>query len=311
MPPSPTSAADAVAIVYLNGQYLPRDQAHLDIEDRGCLFADGVYEVIAYFNGQPLAMRPHVARMRHSLAAIGMDPAFCDGLDVVSTELAARNRLDNALIYWQITRGAAPRNPLPPADIQPTILVIAYRGEALDPAAPPHAIRVALAEDQRWHRCDIKSLMLLANIMAMRQAREQGCDDVILHRGDRVTEAARTSVFAVRRGELWTHPADQWILASITRGIVIDLAGELGMTLRQQAVTIEQLRAADEVFTCGTGSRLQAVTHIEGRPIADGRVGPVTTRLHQIYMRHIAASCGLGATVTSGGGVSDCTRPRP
>jgi D-alanine transaminase len=115
----------------------------------------------------------------------------------------------------------------------------------------------------------------------------------------------------VRRGELWTHPADQWILASITRGIVIDLAGELGMTLRQQAVTIEQLRAADEVFTCGTGSRLQAVTHIEGRPIADGRVGPVTTRLHQIYMRHIAASCGLGATVTSGGGVSDCTRPRP
>lgn len=293
MPPSPTGAADAVPIVYLNGQYLPRDQAHLDIEDRGCLFADGVYEVVAFFNGRPLAMRPHVQRMRQSLTAIGMDPAACDGLDTASAELVARNGLQDALVYWQITRGAARRNHLPPAGIKPTILVIAYRGEALDLDAPPHAIRAALAEDQRWHRCDIKSLMLLANIMAMRQARAADHDDAILHRGDRVTEAARTSVFAVRQGELWTHPADQWILASITRGILIDLAADAGLTVHQQAVTVDQLFAADEVFTCGTGSRLQAVTHIEGRPIADGRIGPVTRRLHSAYMRHIAAACDL------------------
>lgn len=308
MPPSFPGAPAAVPIVYLNGLYLPRDQAYLDIEDRGCLFADGVYEVVAFFSRRPLAMRPHVERMRRSLTAIGMDPAACDGLDAASAELVARNRFDNALIYWQITRGAAPRNHLPPPDLTPTIMAIAHRGQPLDPAAPPQAIRVALAEDERWHRCDIKSLMLLANIMAMRQARSAGCDDVILHRGGRVTEAARTSVFAVRQGELWTHPADQWILASITRAILIDLAGELGLSVRHQAVTVQQLRDADEVFTCGTGSRLQAVTHIEGRPIADGRIGDVTTRLHQAYMRYIAVACGLTASVTAGGAAADSGR---
>ncbi len=283
----------ACPTVYLNGQFLPRADAHLDIEDRGSLFADGVYEVIAYFHGRPLAMEAHLARMRRSLAAIDMAPAAADALDDVSHKLVDRNGLSDAMIYWQITRGAGPRDHVPDPALSPTVLAIAYPGRPLDLADPPHAIRVGLAEDLRWQRCDIKSLMLLANVLAMTTARRRGFDDVILHRGDRITEAARTSVFGVRRGVIHTHPADPWILPSITRAILLELARGDGLDVREQAMAIDELRACEEVLTCGTGSRLQAVTHIEDRPVGDGKIGPVTARLHHLYMRHIARSCGL------------------
>lgn len=289
----------ACPTVYLSGQYLPRAEAHLDIEDRGSLFADGVYEVVAYFNGRPLAMEAHHDRMRRSLAAIGIAPTAADELDQVSRELVSRNALTDAVIYWQVTRGAGPRDHVPDPSLRPTVLAIAYPGHPLDLNHAPHTIRVGLAEDQRWCRCDIKSLMLLANVLAMTDARQRGFDDVILHRGDRVTEAARTSVFGVRQGVIFTHPADQWILPSITRAILLDLASQmaeqLGLEVREQALTIDELRAADEVFTCGTGSRLQAVTHIEGRPVGDGRIGAVTAQLHHAYMRHIAKACAITA----------------
>jgi D-alanine transaminase len=292
----------AAGVVYLNGRYRQRDEARLDVEDRGSLFGDGVYEVVAFFNGRPLAMEAHARRLRQSLAAIGMDPAAGEGLDAVSIELAARNQLENGLIYWQITRGAAPRHHLaPPAGLRPTVLAMAYAGQKLDLHAPPPTIRAALAEDQRWCRCDIKSLMLLPSVLAMAQARDRGCDDAILHRGPRVTEATRASVFAVRKGELWTHPADQWVLASITRAIVLELAGGAGLTVHERAVTVDELLAADEVFICGTASRIKAVTHIEGRPIGDGAVGPVTLRLGGALTQHIARACGPAALVTRDG----------
>jgi len=285
--------ADREVQVYLNGAFLPRSEAKLDIEDRGALFADGVYEVVAYFGGRPLAMARHVARLRNSLRAIDMADGPADDIEQVSNEVVRRSGHPNARVYWQVTRGAAPRDHVFPKDVRPTVLVMARPVGPVDADAPVPTVKVALAEDERWHRCSIKALMLLANVLAMNRASARGFDEAILHRGEVVTECSRCSLFAVRGGELWTHPADQWILGGITRAILIDLAKQLHIAVHERTFSVDQLLAAQEVFICGTGACLEAVTQIEQTRISGGRVGPVTQQLHHAYIAHIQQACGL------------------
>lgn len=281
------------SVVYLNGQYLPRDQARLDVEDRGVLFADGVYEVVAFFNGRALAMPQHLERMGKSLQGVRMSADLAAGLDQVSRELVARNRLRDADVYWQITRGPAVRNHVIPAAAKPTILAMAYPIEAVKPGTPARTAKLKLVEDQRWHQCWIKSLMLLPNVLAISEAQAAGFQEALLHRGDIITECSRTSFFMVREGELWTHPADQWILAGITRAIVIELAGRAGIPVHEEAFTVSQALAADEAFITGTVNRLTAIAQIDDRPLAQGAPGPVTARLNDLYQRYICDHCGI------------------
>jgi len=282
------------SVVYLNGQYLPRDQARLDVEDRGTLFADGVYEVVAYFNGRPLAMPQHVERMRRSLQALRLPPQSADGLDQISDQLVARNNLRAADIYWQIPRGPAPRNHLIPPQPRPTVLAMAYPIDAVKPGTPVRTGKVKLLDDLRWHQCWIKSLMLLPNVLAISEAQAAGFQEALLHRGDIVTECSRTSFFMVAGGELWTHPADHWILAGITRAIVIDLARQAAIPVREQTFTVAQTLAADEAFITGTINRLTAITQIDDFPVGSGCPGPITNRLNDLYQAYICDRCGIG-----------------
>ncbi|MCC7203546.1 MAG: aminotransferase class IV [Phycisphaeraceae bacterium] len=277
-------------IVYLNGQYLPRPQATLDLEDRAALFADGVYDVTAYIHGRPLAMDRHLARFRRSLAGIELPPTLADGLDLVSDELVRRNfgPTGDATVYWQVSRGAGPREHFPSAEMAPTVMALAYPAKPWDLQARGSVptIKAILAEDQRWSRCDLKTLMLLPNILALAKARRAGCSEAVLHRDGMVTECCRTSLLIVRGSELWTHPADRWILGGITREILLEQAPSVGLTPVQRPFSLQELASADEVLITGTGSRVQAVTHVDDRPIGNGQAGPATGKLYTALMNY-------------------------
>ncbi|MEX2212502.1 MAG: aminotransferase class IV, partial [Phycisphaeraceae bacterium] len=282
------------SIVYLNGQFLPKADAKLDLEDRGAMFADGVYEVTRYYAGQPFAIQGHVARLRRSLDLLRIaHPAAIDRIADLSNELLDRNGMKDAIAYWQVTRGSAPRKHPFPQDCQPTFFMIAYHALPFDPSAPPPERSVILHEDLRWQLCTIKSLMLLPNVLAKQKAEEQGAYEAILHRGDIITEATATSVGIVRGGEVWTHPANNLILGSITRGLVLDLARGAGITVREETFTVDELLKADEVFIMGTTTHVSPVVSVDGKAVGGGRCGPVSLRLQGLLVMAIREACAI------------------
>lgn len=284
------SASDP--LVYYNGQILPKSQACLSIEDRGTLFGDGVYEVTRYYAGRPLAMQMHLDRLKRSLAGIDLpQPADIDDLQRISDELVQKAGLADAKVYWQITRGQATRDHIMPASPTPSVLVLASAAPTFDPAVLP-TLRVRLVDDERWANCWIKSLMLLPNSLAKTAARKAGYDDAIFIREGRVTEGTSANAFIVRDGELWTHPADRWILPGITRAIVIELAQSLGIPVREQIFSPEDLTAADEVLMTGTTTHIAPVTHVNNHPIATATPGPITQALHNAFADRVKTECG-------------------
>ncbi len=279
--------------VHLNGAFIPRGEATIDIEDRGALFADGVYEVLRYHHGSALAMAPHIERLRGSLDAIGLSLANpVDALASTSDELVQRNGFRDAVVYWHVSRGSAPRNHAIPDDVTPTVLMIAYPAAPMTPETDPMEVDTVLCEDVRWHHCNIKSLMLLPAVLAQHRARSAGAEHAILHRGDRVTEGAAHNAFAVREGQVWTHPADQWILAGITRALVINLARATQVAVHEEPFTVEFLREADEVLLTGTTMHVASVVSVDGQRIGDGHAGPMARKLQACLMKHVAATCG-------------------
>ncbi len=283
-------------IVYLNGQYLPLEQAAVSVRDRGFIFADGVYEVVRYYGGRPLAMAAHLDRLALSLTELRIElPADATPFDEVSDELVRSNGHADGQVYWQVTRGSAAREhkfPDPPA--RPTIYAASSPLPPLDPAADPPVMRAITHPEIRWTRAAIKSIALLPNVLARQAAADAGCDEAIFVRADgTVTEATARSVFIVDGGELWTHPLDGRILGSITRKLLIELAVEQGLTVHEQPFDAERMLAAAEVIVCGTTTEVRAVGRIDDRVIGDGSMGPLARRLSDAFRRHVAEACGL------------------
>lgn len=294
MKAGPGTEGLADTIVYLNGEYVARSTATITIEDRGTLFGDGVYEVFRYYQGKPLAWDAHLARLRRSLEGIQLDePPEVAGFRAVADELIRRNNIPDAKVYWQITRGPAPRSHLFPSDSHPTMLALAAPAPPLDKVLPCKPWRAIFTPDTRWHCCWIKSLMLLPNVLAYNAAHVRGCQEAIFHRDGIVTEGSATNVFAVRDGALLTHPANAEILGGITRSLIINLAREVGIEFREELFTVDEMLACDEVFLTGTTTHLAPIVEVDRLPIADGRPGPIATRLSAAFKAHIAAACGI------------------
>ena len=282
----------AADIVYLNGSFLKRAEAALSLEDRGAMFADGVYELVSFFAGRPLAIHAHHQRLKRSMQQILLD-APVDDLPDVSHQLLRQNGLTHARVYWQVTRGPAPRWHGFPQHASPTVFAIAYPQPPLPDNPEPHALRAILTEDQRWARCDIKSLMLRPNVLAKEKARRAGADEAILVRDGRVTEGTSTNVFILRDGILHTHPADQWILGGVTRNLVIDAAHTLGLEVEQHPFDTHALKSAEQVMLCGTSTHLAAVVEVDNQPIADRHIHPTTRQLHHALIQTIRSQCAL------------------
>ena len=279
-------------IIYLNGHYTPKSLAAMSVDERGTFYADGVYEVIRYYAGQPFALDLHVKRLRRSLerVRIAAPDDFEQFPDIVQL-LLDQNQITDARVYWQITRGSAPRNALFPKGVKPTVLVTVTEVPPLDPAAPVPCLSATVMPDERWANCWIKSLMLLPNILAANAAHDAGFNTAILQRDGIVTEATNANTLIVQAGRLWTHPADRWILNGVTRQIMLQLADDLDLTVHEDRFTTDQLQNADEVLLTGTTLHVAAVTRIDEQTISNAKPGPITQQLHQAFIQRVTRDC--------------------
>jgi D-alanine transaminase len=292
------------AVVYLDGAFVAQRDARLSPDDRGFLFGDGVYEVARAVDGRFFALDAHLARLARGVTALALPlPAGgVAGVAAIWEALLARNGLGagEALVYCQLTRGAAPRaHQFPAADTAGTVYAYAQR------LAPPDALRAAGAAcvtypDLRWGRCDLKTVNLLPNVLARQAAAAAGAFEAVLVRSGGeadpaaplagpdvpppaddglVTEGSLSTVFAVVGGELRTHPLGARILPGVTRAAVLELAAALGVPAREAACTLGELRGAEELFVANTTADVMPVVTLDGRPVGAGRPGPVTRAL--------------------------------
>lgn len=278
-------------IVYFGGAVLPRESAAVSIDDRGFLLGDAVYEVLRVVRGRLVEPERHLRRLARSLREVSLaDP----GLDLlaISADLVRRNRLEQgeATIYIQVSRGAAPRqHAFPPRGTPSTVLVTATafvpRAELLAQGAKAIAL-----PDLRWSRCDIKSVNLLANVLAAQRAAEAGAFEAILLRDGVVTEATRSNVLVVAGGVVRTHPTGPFILPGVTREVVLELAAEAGMRVREEAVRADELWSADEVLLTGTTADVMAVVAIDARLVGNGQPGPIGRRLGTLLAERIGVA---------------------
>ena len=265
-------------IVYLSGQFLPREEAKISPEDRGFLFADAIYEVVRYNCGRPYRLSEHMDRMRDGLQAIRIaaDPGF---FPAVASRLIEENRLDaeDVLVYAQVSRGVAPRyHAFPPEGTEPTVFAFA---RPTDPPPPPGGGRAILAADERWARCDVKSVMLLANVLAAQKAREAGAIEAILVRDGVAWEGTKANLFAFREGVVRTAPRGPRILPGVTRAAALEAASKLGYRVEERPLSVDELFSSDEVFLASTSLWTYPLVEVDGRPIGDGRPGPVAAAL--------------------------------
>jgi len=272
---------------YLNGQYLPKTDAKLSVDDRGFVFGDGVYEVFRAVDGELFEGERHQKRLEDGLKALRITApreAEAAVLNEIATRLLKENGHDSghATVYIQITRGAAPRaHVFPPAGTPPTVYVTTNPFK--DSAAVREKGAAAITQpDIRWLRCDIKTVQLLPNCLAKQAAAEAGAFEAVLIRENGVvTEGTHSNLFAVLEGEIRTHPANNYILPGITRAVVLELIAELGMTVREEAITEEELGACDELFLTGTTTDVMPIVSLDGRVVGTGQPGPIATKLYE------------------------------
>jgi D-alanine transaminase len=272
-------------LAYLNGDYLPLDEACLPVTDRGLMFGDSVYEVIPAYGGIPFRVPHHLRRLDRSLAAIGMNnPLGHDDWRAVFERLAAQLPGRDQSIYLQVTRGAYPvRNHVIPDRVVPNVFAFTAVNPSRDPAVAERGIRAITLDDIRWHRCDIKATTLLANVLARARAGEEGVDDAILVRDGHAVEGTASNLFIVSNGLLITPPESEEMLSGITRDLILELAAEDGIACAQAAIGLPELDAADEIWLTSSTREVAAVVELNGRPVGAGVPGPLWRRVDALF----------------------------
>ncbi len=274
--------------VYLNGEYLDHADAKVPVDDRGFLFADGVYEVARVYGGKPFLMDAHVARMREGLAALEIDDACIDGLEQVAGRLIRDNDvIGDGTIYVQVTRGVAPRKHAFPDDCTPTVYATAKPFRNHPSAYFEKGVAAITVPDSRWSRCDIKSISLLPNVLANQAAHAAGAFEALFVKDGVVIEGSHSNLFGVLGGRLVTFPKCNYILAGITRALVLEMARELAIPTVETGILWEHLFRAEELFLSGTTTEIMPITTVDGRTIGGGKVGPITKRLQDAYRARV------------------------
>ena len=278
-----------MSIAYLDGAYLPIEEARISPLDRGFLFGDGVYEVVPSYAGTMVGFAPHIARMQDGLAAIGMtlDWSESDWAELCN-RLISENGTGNLGLYLHVSRGADTRRfHAFPKNVNPTVFAFTF-----EIAPPPvadkalaHGYHVATAKDLRWRRCHIKSTALLGNVLHFQQGYESNCDETILYNSNNeLTEASACNAFIVKDGVVITPPLDNQLLPGITRHIVLDILRKDGaIKVEERVVTMDEVNNADEVWITSSSKEIAPVTQIDGVPVGDGQVGDVWLAAQTLY----------------------------
>jgi len=276
-----------MSIAYLNGSFLPLEEARISPMDRGFLFADGVYEVIPYYSGKSFGLEGHLTRLQRSLREIklSVDLSLEEWKSLIDS-LVLQNEGGDLSVYLQVTRGAySKRDHAFPEKTTPTIFLM------VSPIASPLAADVTKAEgisaitvpDIRWDRCDIKSISLLPNILLKHQAAEEGAQEAILVRDNLVTECAAANVFAVKNGTIYTPAKDEHILGGITRDIIIGLAVEHDIPLKEISMDVSFIEQADEIWISSSTREIVPVITLNGHVVGSLQPGPVWKQMASYY----------------------------
>ncbi|GKV69532.1 D-alanine aminotransferase [Sporosarcina sp. NCCP-2716] len=277
-----------MTLYFKNGEYTEKDKLSISIDDRGYYFGDGVYEVIKVYGGKLYTAEEHFGRFLSSAQKIRMPlPYTVEEFIGIAEELVRANGISEGHVYLQATRGVAPRiHNFPGDEVLP--MITAY---AIDNPQPlgklEMGVAVRTADDIRWLRCDIKSLNLLANVMAKQEAVEAGCGEAVFVRDGIVTEGSSSNIFGVKDGILYTHPATNLILNGITRRVVLKCCAAESIGVMEEPYTLEELRGMDEVFLTSTTSEITPIISIDGETVGDGTPGPVTSRLQRVFEKTI------------------------
>jgi D-alanine transaminase len=282
-------------VVYVNGEFVPRANARVSVEDRGFVFGDGVYEVLRVINGRLFATRFHNERLKRSLDGVRISLQGSDSPErfvEIGKQLLKENDLvkGEATLYMQVTRGAATRaHNFPPSDVPPTVYIsvspFSPHSELAQSGAP-----VISQPDLRWGRCDLKTLNLLPNVLASQTAKERGAFEAMLIRDGVVTEGTKTNFFGVVDGSLRTHPCDTHILPGITRSVLKDLAREVDIALDETPIKADELPRLSELFLTGTTTDVMPVTTLDGKPVGKGKPGELTRKLQRVLAESMASA---------------------
>lgn len=274
--------------IWINGAVTPLKDAKISVEDRGFQFADGVYEVIRIYRGMPFTLDHHLRRLEKSCEGIRLRDAFDRAaLTVEISRFVERSGLTDGMVYLQVTRGAAPRNHIFPARVQPTIL---FYARALPPVAPPghgEGVKLHSVPDERWKRCWIKAIALLPNVLAKNEAVELGADEAVFVENGIVSECSASNLFAVIGGTIFTHPVGPKVLPGITRLLLTEIAAEIGIDLIERPLLETEAVAAGELFITSTTRELNWVQSWDRKPVGN-KCGPVTRRLHEAYAERVS-----------------------
>ena len=275
-------------LIWINGHVTPMADARLSVEDRGFQFADGAYEVIRLYGGQPFTLIEHLDRLQKSAAGIELElPMSTDELAEQVLAFLPRTGVGDGMVYMQLTRGVAPRNHIYPAHIQPTLLFYTRPlPQVLHHGTAP-GVKLMTVTDERWKRCWIKAIALLPNVLAKNKAAANGYDEAVFVEADIVTECSASNIFAVIDGTLVTHPVGPKVLPGITRHVLLQIAGELDLEAQERPLTVSEAADADELFITSTTRELSWVSHWDDRTIGNARCGDVTLRLHQAYQQRV------------------------
>jgi len=285
---------DALPTALLNGELVPTADARVSPLDRGFLFADAVYEVVPCYGGRPLRLDAHLERLAGSLRGLGMDSPYPRARwRELFASLVKANGGGDLGIYLQVTRGAGKgRDFLPPAGVEPTVFGFAW------PLTPPTGAQLerglagVTLEDIRWLRCDIKSTALLGAVMLKGAAAEKGGDEAILLRDGHLAEGSSSAVFVVKDGRIATPPASRERLPSITREVVGDVLAALGLPLEEREIPAGELAGMDEIWIASATREAFAITRLDGKPVGNGRAGPVWKRVYDEFQALKRRECG-------------------
>jgi D-alanine transaminase len=270
--------------VYLNGQFLPLEDAKISVLDRGFIYGDGVYELIPVYAREPYRMPQHLARLQRSLDGIGLaNPHDAGEWEAIVRGLIGRMPFADQGVYFQVTRGVAKRDHAFPAGVTPTVFMMS------NPLALPSAeqvergVAVITGADQRWLHCDLKTISLIGNVLARQAAVDAGAVESVLFRDGYLTEASASNVLIVKDGVIIAPPKDHLILPGITYDATFDLARDGGLAMTVRPVTREEALGADEMWLSSSTKEVLAVTTVDGKPFAGGKPGPVFRKMYALF----------------------------
>jgi D-alanine transaminase len=271
-------------MVFLNGRFMPVEEAQVSVLDRGFIFGDGVYELIPVYSRVPFRIDEHLARLERSLAAVRIRNPYsrAEWRDII-LQLIAKQSFDDQGVYFQVTRGVAKRDHAFPKDPAPTVFVMS------NPLVNPprdlveRGAAAVTAVDDRWLHCDIKSISLIGNCLLRQVSADAGAVETILFRDRKLTEASASNVFVVRNGVILSPPKSNLILPGITYDVIAEIAQAAGVPLEYRDVSEPEVRSADEIWVTSSSKEVLAIVTLDGKPVAGGKPGPLFRRVYALY----------------------------